>query len=162
MKGFDTQQVEILGRHRLIDELIRAGVEVAMPIRDRGVDLLAYVDVDEQARKTGPAPRFSAVPIQMKAASSAAFALSAKYERIANLLLVYVWGVGSSQRSDFFALTYPQALAVANESGWTKTPSWKKGAYSTTSVSQAIRARLEPFRMTTERWKPVIRQTASL
>ena len=160
MKGCDTQQVEILGRHRLIDELIRAGVEVAMPIRDRGVDLLAYVDIDEQVRKGGPVPRFSAVPIQMKAASGARFSLSSKYERIANLLLVYIWEVGTPQSSPIFAMTYAQALAVARDCGWTRTESWKRGHYAATTVSKAIRERLEPFRMTTSRWKPLIREAA--
>ncbi|MBM4107469.1 MAG: hypothetical protein FJ255_01430 [Phycisphaerae bacterium] len=45
----ENQQVEMLGRHRPIDEPMRAGIEVVMPIRDRGVGLLAYIDIDEQA-----------------------------------------------------------------------------------------------------------------
>jgi hypothetical protein len=36
----DTQQVEIFGRHWLIGELVRAGLEAAEPVRDDGVDLL--------------------------------------------------------------------------------------------------------------------------
>ena len=36
----DPQFVEILGRHYLITELMRAGIEVAEPVRDRGVDLV--------------------------------------------------------------------------------------------------------------------------
>ena len=39
--NLDTQQVEIIGRHWLIDELVRAGLEAAEPVRDKGVDLLA-------------------------------------------------------------------------------------------------------------------------
>ena len=38
----DTQMIEIMGRNRLIDELLRAGLEVALPLRDRGIDLIAY------------------------------------------------------------------------------------------------------------------------
>jgi hypothetical protein len=38
----EPQIVEILGRNRLIDELLRAGLEVATPERDRGIDLLVY------------------------------------------------------------------------------------------------------------------------
>jgi hypothetical protein len=41
----DSQRVEIMGRHRLNNELIAAGLEVAVPICDRGVDLIAYADV---------------------------------------------------------------------------------------------------------------------
>lgn len=42
----DSQVVELLGRNRLIDELLRAGLEVAVPERDRGIDLIAYLDLD--------------------------------------------------------------------------------------------------------------------
>jgi len=36
----DPQVVEILGRQRLMAELLRDGLEVAVPARDRGVDRL--------------------------------------------------------------------------------------------------------------------------
>lgn len=36
----DSQQVEIIGRHWFIGELVRAGLEVAEPVRDNGIDLL--------------------------------------------------------------------------------------------------------------------------
>jgi hypothetical protein len=39
-ENLDTQQVEIIGRHWLVGELIRAGLEAAEPGRDSGVDLL--------------------------------------------------------------------------------------------------------------------------
>lgn len=35
----DSQRVELLGRNRLIDELLRDNLEVALPIRDRGMTL---------------------------------------------------------------------------------------------------------------------------
>src|SRR5713101_2147177 len=60
----DTQIVELAGRNRLASELQRAGIEVARPERDRGVDLLAYLDRDD---------KFCARPIQMKASSREAF-----------------------------------------------------------------------------------------
>lgn len=49
--------IEILGRNRLVDELLVAGLEVALPLRDRGIDLIAYVDL------AAVASRFAAVPI---------------------------------------------------------------------------------------------------
>jgi hypothetical protein len=36
----DSQQVEIIGRHWFIGELVRAGLEAAAPVRDNGIDLL--------------------------------------------------------------------------------------------------------------------------
>ncbi len=56
----DTQTIEIVGRQRLSGELLAAGLEVAMPLRDRGIDLIAYADLDRQVK------RFTAKPIQMK------------------------------------------------------------------------------------------------
>ncbi len=44
-KSIDPQVVELLGRNKLISDLLRAGLEVALPMRDRGIDLIAYVDL---------------------------------------------------------------------------------------------------------------------
>ena len=69
----DTQQIEIIGRGLLTAHLIEGGVEVARPERDRGVDLIAYVD-------TLPGG-FAACPIQMKAFTDRAFAIWRKYDK---------------------------------------------------------------------------------
>lgn len=44
----DTQQLELIGRSLLVGELLRDGLEVALPERDRGIDLIAYVEGDRQ------------------------------------------------------------------------------------------------------------------
>jgi hypothetical protein len=75
----DSQQIEIVGRNFLVNELLRGGVEVARPERDRGVDLIAYLDSP-----------FCAVPIQMKAATGEVLSVHAKYEKLPDLLLAYV------------------------------------------------------------------------
>ena len=149
----DTQLVELLGRQRLIAALVDDGLEVAFPFRDRGIDLIAYADLSRQV------PAFRARPIQMKAATTQRFSLRTKYERISNLLLVYVWNVGARASPEFFAMKYEQAFAVAEASGWTTTPSWKTGHSYSASVGKKLRDRLEPFCMTPERWKPVLRAT---
>ena len=49
MTAMDTQVVELIGRQYLIAELlVCAGLEVATPIRDPGIDLIAYADIDER------------------------------------------------------------------------------------------------------------------
>jgi hypothetical protein len=40
----DTQVIELMGRHRLMNESLRDGMEIASPVRDRGVDVIAYGD----------------------------------------------------------------------------------------------------------------------
>ena len=80
----DTQVIEIIGRNRLVNELLRAGLEVARPERDRGIDLIAYADLSPTVQS------FIARPIQMKAASGQAFSLATKYHRLPDLILAYV------------------------------------------------------------------------
>ena len=142
----DSQHIELLGRNLLVSELIRSGLEVALPLRDRGVDLVAYAD--EVAKVNA----FVAVPIQMKAANNRSFGIDRKYVKVSNLLLVHVWHVASPSEAVFYALRYPEALAIAEKKGWTKTASWRKGSYSNTKPGKEIRELLEPYRMTTEKW----------
>ncbi|MFM9965462.1 MAG: hypothetical protein ACKV2Q_30110 [Planctomycetaceae bacterium] len=114
--ALDTQVVELLGRQRLMGELLRDGLEVAVPARDRGVDLIAFAD----------------------------------------LLLAYVWNLETPREAVTFAMSYDEAVSVAEELGWTKTPSWKKGAYSTSAPSKKPIARLERHKMTSGRWWQLI------
>ena len=137
------QVVELLGRNLLATALIRDGLEVARPERDRGIDLIAYLDT----------PPFRAIPIQMKASTDAAFAVDRKYERIHTLLLAYVWHVDDAGPGEMYALTYPEAEAVATTMGWTKTASWAAGIYTTTRPSGALLALLAPHRMVAGAWR---------
>ena len=146
MAGLDTQTIEILGRQRLTEDLVRAGLEVATPLRDRGIDLIAYADLAEQVNV------FAACPIQLKAASRASFSIHRKYERISNLLIVFVWFLDSPRESIIYALTHDECLGVADEMGYTATRSWASGAYSTTRPSRRLCELLEDYRMTPERW----------
>ena len=143
----DTQVIEILGLNQLTDELLRAGLEVARPVRDRGIDLIAYADLESKV------DTFVARPIQMKAASKRSFSLNQKYAKFPNLLIAYVWHLALPDDVTTFALSYVEAFDVAEKMGWTKTPSWlNKGSYSNTSPGVKLRELLEPFRMTPERW----------
>jgi hypothetical protein len=72
----DTQLVELAGRNWLASELMRAGIEVARPERDRGIDLIAYVDLDERVGN------FTACPIQMKAATKQVFSLESEIREV--------------------------------------------------------------------------------
>lgn len=47
-KELDSQTVEIIGRNRLIHDLLLAQLEIALPLRDRGIDLIAYKDQGEE------------------------------------------------------------------------------------------------------------------
>jgi hypothetical protein len=142
----DKQIVEILGRNRLVDELLRAGLEVALPLRDRGVDLVAYADCGDAVAE------FAARPIQMKAASCESFSLDLKYEKFHDMILAFVWNVGKEAGTETYALTYKEAFEIAERMGFTSTASWRAGRYSCTTISSNLRSLLEPHRMTREKW----------
>jgi len=143
----DTQSVEIIGRNRLINELLYAGIEIAMPARDRGLDLVAYVDLNDQL------DYFAAIPIQMKAASTRAFGIDRKYEKFPHLIMAFVWHVASPTDAVTYAMTYKDLHAIAEEMGYTRTPSWmERNGYSSSSPSRRVVERLEQHRMTSARW----------
>src|SRR5262249_31860814 len=92
----------------------------------------------------------------MKAASKEYFGVFWKYARIADLLIVYIWYVDNLEKTEIYALTYPEALAIATKLGWTKTASWKKDGYNTTAPSSQLHEMLRPYRMHRGDWKKKI------
>ncbi len=46
-------------------------------------------------------------------------------------LMAYVWHVDDASLAVSYALTYAEAFALAEQMGWIRTPSWARGAYST-------------------------------
>lgn len=149
----DTQIIEIRGRHRLVDEILQPGLEVALPIRDRGIDLIVYADLSEHVQI------FVARPIQMKASSERSFGLYRKYARFPDLIIAYLWHLAASSRAVTYALTYSEALHIAEAIGWTATSSWiDGGGYSTQAPSANLIELLEPHRMTPKAWWEKITQ----
>lgn len=145
----DTQVVELIGRNRLGSEILRDGLDVAVPARDRGIDLIAYADLSSNVKT------FVARPIQMKASSEASFSIDRKYKRVANLIIAYVWHVHDPSATVTYALTYKEALAIARTC-WGRakgnSASWKRGRYSTSKPSRELRELLEPFKVTEGKW----------
>jgi hypothetical protein len=145
----DTQITELSGRHYLISQLLKGKVEVAMPLRDRGIDLIAYLD------RVGDVPEFVGCPIQLKANEKARFGIDRKYEKIPNLLMVYAWHV-STDAPELYALTYSEAFGLLDKRGHTKRASWtEKGAW-TLKVNDEWRKMLSPYLMQPEQWGPKI------
>jgi hypothetical protein len=142
----DSQVIEVLGRQRLIGELLRDGLEVAVPVRDRGVDLIAYADLSQQVAL------FASRPIQMKAATTSGFGLDQKYERIADLIMAYVWHLGNPQAAVTYALPYAEAVKVAAAMGWTDTVSWQQGKYHSSRPSKRLLGLLAPYEVSPGRW----------
>lgn len=135
----DTQQIEIIGRNFLVSLLISDGVEVAMPLRDRGIDVIAFQDISEKGE-------FQAIPVQLKAFSKRGFGVYKKYEKFPGMLIAYLWHASEPLKSELYILSYDQALVIADEFGWTRTNSWMdKGNYITSNPSAALTQALAPY-----------------
>jgi hypothetical protein len=141
----DTQITELAGLHYLISQLLKGGVEVATPLRDRGIDLIAYLD------RAGEVPQFLACPIQLKANEEARFGVDRKYENIPNLLMVYAWNV-SSTSPELYALTYREVVALLKQRNHTETRSWNELRGYSLRVNDLWRGLLLPYRMESKMW----------
>ncbi len=149
----DAQQVELVGTSWLVAQLVADGLEVARPERDRGIDLIAYLDDS----------RFRAVPILLKAATGRRFELMRKYERIGpRLLLVFAWNVRNPSKTSGYALTYREALKVAKDLGWIKTASWERAGCGSQRPSARMVELLEPYRMGPGHWVQKVSELSQL
>lgn len=121
---YDTQQTEIIATSLLQAALVREGFEIAVPRRDRGIDLIIYSDT--------PNKPFTALPIQIKASRDSAFGVFRKYERFGSMIMVNVWFT-LTDKPRFIIMPYQDALKfVPNLNGhswqnnhcytWTKLP----------------------------------------
>jgi len=151
MGGLDTQITELLGRNRLIDDILRGGLEVATPARDSGIDLIVFsTGVSDQSG-------FCARPIQLKASSKEAFGIHQKYEKFPDMLIAHVWHVNTREEIVVYVMSYREAIKIGEAMGWTDTRSWQNGnAYTTSSPSQKLKDLLLPFLTTSDDWKTTI------
>jgi len=150
-KKIDSQVVELIGRHALIEQLLSAGLEVALPVIDHGIDLIAFSDKTDA---------FYAVPIQLKAALGKCFSVDLRYAQFPSLLIVFAWHVQDS-RKRFFALTQLEAVSVSQEMGFTSSTSWAHGRYAVTSPSRKLEERLSAFEMDGDRWLARVKDAAN-
>ena len=134
-----SQAVEAAGRNWLSAQLLLRGLEVSVPIVDRGIDLIVFKEIGDAGIR--------ALPLQLKCASAESFSLDRKYAG-RGIPLVYVWNV-LTQPTAFF-LTYDEALVALGEQA-ALTASWAdRGYYSKNYISADLRARLADF---DNRWK---------
>jgi len=84
----------------------------------------------------------------------ARFSLDRKYEKIANLIMAFVWHIEDPSKACVYALTYEEAFQVLDKREHTKTASWReKNAYSVPNPGPDWLRDLEPYRMRPERWR---------
>lgn len=134
-----SQAVEAAGRNWLSAQLLLRGLEVSVPIVDRGIDLIVFKEVGDAGIR--------ALPLQLKCASAESFSLDRKYAG-RGIPLVYVWNVLAQPTA--LILTYDEALVALGERA-AVTASWvDRGYYSKNYISADLRARLADFE---NRWE---------
>jgi len=152
----DSQVVELQGRHRLVEELLGAGVEVALPLRDRGIDLIAYLDMGA-GRQT-----FAAWPIQVKASTTRSFSIDRKYSKFPGILHVFVWGLNGRNPPEMYLLSHAEAIVVGDLMGWTRTGSWINGGkYSTSRPGKKLLDILAPYKVVVNGWRAALLERAT-
>lgn len=67
-------------------------------------------------------------------------------------MLAHVWHLDTPDKAVTYALRYPEAIAIAEEMGWTKTDSWKGGGYTTSNPSKKLCTLLEAHRRSPTSW----------
>ncbi len=150
-KPADTQLIELAGRHLVISQMTSDGLQVAIPVRDHGVDLVAYSDKDLSGH-------FLACPIQLKVGSGRRFGLDRKYQSFSNLLIVYVWDVNSAtKQTTIYALTYQEAEEIFIKKGHHLSASWKENdAYSIPKPDKRLLDLLTQYEMRPGKWKACV------
>jgi hypothetical protein len=78
----DTRIVELRGRPYLLEQLLSADLEIAIPQRDHGIDMIVFADRGLK--------NFAAKPIQIKASSGEGFESYKKYAKTSELVLAFV------------------------------------------------------------------------
>lgn len=140
----DEGGIELVARNYLVNQLYRCGVEVAQPLRDIGVDLVAYLDRD------CPDRTFRAWPLQLKANSSEGFSIDGKYAAIASLMIVFAWHLESEAAVEFYALSYDEIESLAASMGWARQRGQR---WAVTKPSQQLRQLLQAHRVQPSGWR---------
>jgi len=149
--ALDAQTIGLLGRDKVIEQIHRAGLEVALPRRDHGIDIIAYAD---------KANSFQALPIQVKASAGFRWVVNAKYASFAEIVIAFAMHLADESSAVIYAVPHSENVAIAEHLGFTKkSATWLKpkrpsqGGYIWIDRPRApLLAALEPYRATPERW----------
>ena len=141
--------IEVHGVQRVIEALEAAGYQTELFQR-------TVLRVHSEAFSVGSDPFL----IRVISATTEGFNISKKYQDIRDGLLAFVWYVNIPTQATIYAMTYEEALDIANKKGWTRTNSWQVGgAYSTTKPDRTLRNYLKPYAMTPDKWRITLSRT---
>ena len=125
-KRFSSQIAEVVNRNALVTELLQLGFNAYLPVYDRGVDLIAYRDVDGIT-----------YPIQLKGR----WIIDRKYRGQG------VW-IAFPEKEEWYVAPHDEMIVMGEAAGFCATASWTTGgAYSCPQMSSSLRSSMEPFRL---------------
>lgn len=143
----DAATLRLIGRNRVIDDLLRAGIHVSLPIAEgSGIDLFAY------SSPRGPHDAWSCAPLRVRASSGRAFGVDEGSERIPGLLHAFVWGVGSVDER-VYVLGHREARRIAEQMGFALPQTGQIALYEHQAPIRSLMELIEPFRVTPEMWR---------
>jgi len=87
----DSQVQEIRARGIVIDRLLSCGFEVAVPVRDKGVDFLIYRENENNSYRK----------IQLKSSIGETFSFSRKYLSTEDLVCIYVMNLSMTDTTGY-------------------------------------------------------------
>jgi hypothetical protein len=140
----DSDRLELIGRGKVVDQLLRAGLGVAVPAVQGDIDLVVHTSLASPGS-------FVVCPLRVKSSATRSFSLDGRYEAVPNLIHVFVWGLATDAAS-IYALTHREAALVAEDLGYNLGPSWQKDLYAVQPQNRNLVELLEKHRMTPERW----------
>jgi hypothetical protein len=151
----DAQTIALLGRDLVIDQLHRAGLEVALPRRDHGIDVIAYVDKGQS---------FQALPIQVKSSAGFRWAVNQKYGPFAEIVIACAMYLADEKTAEVYVLPHTENLAIAERLGLTqRSATWLRprrpaqGGYIWIDRPRpSLLAELAPHRATPELWRSLV------
>lgn len=121
--------------HWLEKKLAKEGFGSARPVKDHGIDLIAYTDIGNN--------KFHAVPLQVKAADEARFVVERKYAG-RGIVMTYIWHA-HSRTPRLFLVPYEDAVKMLPEQTQ-QAPCWvAKGIWSVPKPGKIWISKLEPF-----------------
>jgi hypothetical protein len=133
----------------------RAGLEVALPRRDRGIDVIAYVDQERS---------FQALPIQVKASAGFRWVVNQKYGPFAEIVIAFALYLADEARAVAYVLPHTENVAIAERLGLTRrSATWLRpkraaqGGYIWIDRPRSnLLAELERHRATPEVWRSLV------
>jgi len=124
-------------------ELLRRGIDVAIPAYDRGIDLLAYREHDLT----------KVVPIQVKARAETGYNFQRSWFKYNGLVLVHAWRMQYAPQFYIFGGLDDVEEALGPTSS--KSKSWAvDGRYNVTDPGPELIARMQSHR---NRWDRIVK-----